>query len=79
MKEILEQLKALTATISAIDKEVTKSKRTITKEEAKVISEMKKQLRAMRKDFIKACGLPATQLAKIVGVSESRIYQIRME
>lgn len=79
MKEILEQLKALTATIAACDKEVRKSKRAITAGEARVITDMRKQVRVMRKEFIKASALPAPMLAKIFGVSESRIYQIRME
>lgn len=79
MKELLEALKTLTATLIMVDKEVQKSKRALTPAETKFIVEAKKQLRILRKEFIKSSGLPAPQLAKLVGLTESRIYQIRAE
>jgi DNA-directed RNA polymerase specialized sigma subunit len=79
MKDIVEALKALTASIAAVDKETQKTKRAISPAEAKVITQMRKELRSLRKDFIKVCTLPATQVAKIFGISESRVYQIRGE
>lgn len=73
---MLEYLRKLNAVLDEALDEVKKG-HVMTREEINQLDELRQGVTALRNDFIRYSPMPAAKMARMMGLSEARISQIR--